>query len=730
MQAQLLGLIGNDCELVACIAGAPPDTCGDDGEAKYTEGCTARRKEGTKDRSRKKEATKDHSAEESSSTKMCMKLEIIKGAADTGPDRSIKFVAGSNVLAKLGEGVEAAFQSQSSEECLELLPSGRLKDKILALTGRPGRKRIKLNHIEDHGTELVFEIVLRKNLGVMVGTKDHLLIESIDPTSLTMRSDYDAKIYTGLQEASFAIVARDLHDIGSGALLVSPSYWWPDQYVKHISTEDLKRLYYDQPLHGLAHDGTKQGDVLEVHDSSDSTSESSTEANFRENSIITAYSKASGDDDVAMCGAFRDFPVRVQSGISFTFDHWPHTNREMVSGYGNPCLCVCHGFVAAIAADADGETVLAVRLALARGNLPPFLKWRRMNHHSLLQTNLNVVVPAKCVTAVFQIKPLCLHDLARGVFESRPAFGAHPIAFDRDPYVLGHLHFDLGPFQMSDSDSEQRDGRANDWMQARSERYVDNDTTMAFALLSDFCARGSTIVDQAFKEHHGRWKEKYCKEMTTRQGGRHIPKAKLFPIVPFPADQAVRQIHESARHLQIPRFNISLQQLRTAFKNFALSKTKPTSKAIKAVVFNPTISGSVLLQLVHAYSQQYTSVLREGAVEAVVDRVESAIDLIGNPDGTFNLEEHGIVTFFGPITFRWVLFDAKKPAPGNQTESAQCAEGRAEVTFRKFVAKDRHGADVAGAVHEDEDAEQGGAAGPEGGMTPLDLKVHPRQKAS
>jgi hypothetical protein len=72
-------------------------------------------------------------------------------------------------------------------------------------------------------------------------------------------------------------------------------------------------------------------------------------------------------------------------------------------------------------------------------------------------------------------------------------------------------------------------------------------------------------------------------------------------------------------------------------------------------------------------------------------------------DGEFNLGEFGIVRFEAPITFRWVLYDAKK------TDLAPSADGRAEVTFKKYVAKDRHGADLSGQLYGDEDQDgQGG----------------------
>ena len=50
-----------------------------------------------------------------------------------------------------------------------------------------------------------------------------------------------------------------------------------------------------------------------------------------------------------------------------------------------------------------------------------------------------------------------------------------------------------------------------------------------------------------------------------------------------------------------------------------------------------------------------------------------------------------------------MLYDAKK------TDLAPSADGRAEVTFKKYVAKDQHGADLSGQLYGDEDQDgQGG----------------------
>ncbi len=73
-------------------------------------------------------------------------------------------------------------------------------------------------------------------------------MESIEHSTLVMRNNFDEQPYTGVQDASVVITARDLLDIGNGKTLISPAYRWQHQYVRDISADDFKRLLYDQPF--------------------------------------------------------------------------------------------------------------------------------------------------------------------------------------------------------------------------------------------------------------------------------------------------------------------------------------------------------------------------------------------------------------------------------------------------------------------------------------------------
>jgi hypothetical protein len=128
-----------------------------------------------------------------------------------------------------------------------------------------------------------------------------------------------------------------------------------------------------------------------------------------------------------------------------------------------------------------------------------------------------------------------------------------------------------------------------------------------------------------------------------------------------------------------------------------------------AVLVSTNLPGAVLMQLVHEYAKDASVGFKEGAVEAIVDVFESAKHLIESDNcddlntdrGVFNLEGSGIIEFFAPITFRWVLYNPKKCA-----EDADIGvDGRAEIIISKYVAKDRHGADLSGELYSENSGE-------------------------
>ena len=689
-------VLSEESELVANLTGQPPplplESC-DNGNEKLEQ---PRRRTVT---IRKNERTSDPGT-----AKIIVKMKLEIGKTGNARDPSKFFVLQSE-QGILDEAVETAFQSESSEEFLEKLPAGRMKDKILLLTGQlPGRtKRTNLDHIQ--GTELVFDVMPRKSLDGVRKTSDVLQIERIDPSSLVMRNDYDEKTYKGSQDPSFSVFARDVHDIGHGLVFLGPLYKWPHQYVRDISSADFKRLYYDQPLPNLVQDGTKLGDILKIHVSaeSDSISERNRNVGHLKPLIICTGFSQTEHADVAKAG-LGDVPIHTSYGISFRFDQWHHETREIVSGMNNPSLQVCHGFVTAIADDDrdDGALLLTVRVVLAKDNLPPHLKMPRLPEDAVFQTNLQVVIPAKCVVSAFQIKPVVLHTLA-GSGPAIPVLQAEPARpIEHAVYVAGHLDFELGDFQgdKKPPDSFPPNDHRTRWLK----RYED-ERTKALALLHDFCARGGTPTGQEYDAHHAPWKEKYKHVVAGSVGGCYNPKATLWSLALFPAEAALRTIHAAERLLVFPHYGPYLSELRSAIRSFALAKTKRAKNFARGkarVLLYPNIPGRMLMQLVHEFVARYTPLIREGAVEAVVDEFKLAEQLTGSKDGIFNLGECGIVQLLAPITFRLVLYDPRRSAD----DSATGVDGRAEVMFAAYVAKDRHGADLTGDLYDEDVGER------------------------
>ncbi len=628
-----------------------------------------------------------------------IKLQVANAADREKPSNFIVLQSNEDVLRELDSAgyVLAAFNTEHG--FLDQLPQGRMKDVLTSLTGQPGRTCIKLDHIQN--SDMVYKIVRRSSTGAR--KVDKMLVEGIEPSSLNMRNDYDSKIYTGAQAPSFKVVARDLYDIENGYAIMGPSYPWDHQYVHDIVPATFKRLFLDIPLPGLEDDGTKVGDVLHFNDP----------AGKAELDILSGYSKTA-EDDIVLAGEHMDIPVRTSMGVSFTFDQLPPSLRDAVSGGGNPSLATCHGFVFGMKDTHDDGTALKVRIILTRDNLPSFLKWPRLPQEAVFQSNLVAAISARCVVSAFRIVAVQFHPLAGFIPEDQCALGTKPSQpIKRDVYVAGHLDFarcafisgeESGIVGQRDSEAERMECSRDsaDWRNRHS-----NERYHAFALLSDFCARGGSITDNDFAEYHAPWKERFL-ERTRRNGGRYLPKVALACITSFPASAALATIHKCARLLGCPGYGPYLFELRSAVRRFAMSKTRRIKYKGPALSVATNLPGAVLMQLVHEYAKDASVVFKEGTVEAVVDLFESSKYLIGGDNPCdhqvanskkcgcmFNFEGFGMVEIFAPITFRWVLYNPRK----NPEDANIGVEGFTEIIFSKYMAKDRHGADLAGELN-------------------------------
>jgi hypothetical protein len=619
-----------------------------------------------------------------------MKIVRNNGSQVTGEVISahIEVRGNSKIIACLSENgqnqdVLAAFVSGNPDE----LPAGcRLKERIESLAGKGRSRSFDLKHLSNG--DLVYELVRRKDVGASPSCK--LMYESIDQTSLILQNLYDEKVYEGKQLPAFSgAIVRDLYDVGAGCSLMGPPYKW-SQYSEDIPDATLKRLYYDQPLHGLEDDGTKVGDVIQIDD-----------VLHRPLVIVSGFT-ALPAHEIVLCGEKGDIPVRTSMGVSFVLSRSPLSNREAITGCNNPSLETCHGFVVAIS-DSDGMEVggifLTVRIALARDNLPSYCKWRLLPCDAVFQTNLQVTIPAASVVSVFRILPLPLHSMAGFRPRDDRVLGAKPSRpIERDVYVAAHLEFALGRFEQDEvagalsARSVPGIGPQVSWVQ----RY-EKSSFKALALLHDFCARGGKITDGDFRSHHAAWKEMYLKSTSCHQGGRHLPTVALNRVACFPSGAALSTISQNARLISIPIYGTYLFTLHLAIRRCAEAKAKRAKfKPSTSVSVDANIPGAMLLQLVHKYvagteAQVY---FREGMVDAVVENLKDARCLIGSEDGRFDLDGAGIVEFHGPVTFRWVLYQAKR----NAEDSTLFADGNAEVIFSRYVAMDRHGGELTGDI--------------------------------
>ena len=630
-------------------------------------------------------------------------------ATDEVPGAILVFQAHSSILEEMGEGILAAFETESG---LAGLPDGELRKKMECLTGnlKAGRRPTDLAHLPRAGAETVYEIVRRKETGT--SRQDALMFVSIDLSSLYLQNDYDAgkASYTGALDPAIAVVVRDLYDLQHGFCIMGPIYRWSTQKICDIPKPCLEDKLYNQPLMGLATDGTKVKDVLLV-----GTGESKPLA------IVSGYPKpklagqvAELAEKVVMAG---DEVVRVGMGVSFTFEKCEDRLRDVVTCCGNPNITTCHGFVTDIFDGADGCPELRICLVLHKGNFPPFLRWNRLTQDAVFQTNLEATIPACWVVSTFCIRPIPLHNLP-GLVRTEEGFniGERACPIRRHVYIAGQL--DIFPGETCRATKQSPPNKL--WMT----RYT-NEKLKSFSIFSDFCFRGGPVTDETFLERHGDWKARIS---VTMQSIDHFqPRAELQRLQAFPAKMALETISGCARIFgTMSPLGGYLYDLQAAVIRFAESKAKK-SKTGSGSVCTMVLSmpGSVLMRLVHKYAVS-TVRLREGAIEAVMENMDQAGRLLGNKTGVFNRGGSGKVRFFSPITARWVLFNPK----ANPDDAGWVgAEGRAELEFKRFVGFDRHGGELTGDINvtADEGAngetEGGGSGGaPAGDCHPNQMK--------
>ena len=619
------------------------------------------------------------------------RIVVIKRFVATEEPRNIRFQADKECLEAMGDGILAAFESESGD--LTDFPVCKLRDRMESLTGKGQRKPTDLSHFQNQQTDLLYEIIRRKD--TLAGRADTLLFDKIDQSAVCFKCDYDTKQqFAGIQDLAIAVVARDLIDIAGGFIFMGPPYRWSNQLLWDIPKAVLENLFYKQPLDNLADDGTLVGDIFQVAPA----------GSFRKLENISGFSPVR-NNELVLGGESADIPISTGMGVSFTFDKCTPTLREVLSSGDNPSLKTCHGFVAGIVdGESPGAVLLNVCLLLSKGNLPAHNKWSRLRQTGVLTTNLKADICPSWVVGTFLVLPITLHPLSGTIPEEEFTMGNAACAMDRDVFIAGHL--DLIPGDVIQPAAVAQTAQNDLWRK----RYEDN-KYKSFALYSDYCFRGGAVTDPAFKAH-AIWKRQFSE--TIQRVPHQRPRAELHRVEAFPPEMALSTIYASQRLLGSPSYGPFLYDLHAAVLRFAESKAKRVATGGKGSSCTITLSmpGNMLMQLVHKYATVSEIRFKEGIVEAVMEHFHHAEKLLGSKDGVINRGSRGIVQLYSPIIARWVLFH---PRAGPEETAYIGTEGRAEIEFKKFVGKDRHGGELTGALStEDLPMDDGGAG--ENGM--------------
>ena len=604
------------------------------------------------------------------------------------PVKNIVFESEINVLNEIGDGILSVFESESLDGLAQLPKNNKLREKMECLVGTATRKPIDLDYLSQ--TDLIYEFVRRKDTGA--GRQDKVRFESIEQATLLLKSDFEAKAYTGAQEPAIAAVVRDLFDVGNGFCIMGPKYRWKTQLFCDIPKTPVAELFYNQPLQGLADDGTKVRDVFRVGSDAGKHDEETGDSWIEEKhlAIVSGYTKPLGHECV-LAGDSKDILVRSGMGVSFAFEKCDSQLRDVVTCGGNPSMKTCHGFVAGIHDGLDGQVQLSILLALHKGNLPPFLQWHRLSQDAILQTNLAAIIPASWVVSTFHILPITLHPVPRFLDTDIFKIGNPACPIHREVYIAGHL--DIFPGQTR---AAQNPPPTSDlW----SRRY-ENNNLKSFSLLSDFCLRGGAVTDVRFHEH-AIWKERISGKI---QSVSHFqPRAELHRVCTFPPEMALQTICASEALFAKSYYRPALKDLHLAVKRFAASKAKKAKNGTGSVcTLQLSISGKMLMQLVHNYAIVSAVRFKEGAIEAVVQQFHQAEELLGNIDGVFDCKSSGIVQLYAPITARYVLYN---PKALEEDTNFVGSTGRAELEFSRFVGMDRMGAELTGDINVKDDAD-------------------------
>ena len=302
----------------------------------------------------------------------------------------------------------------------------------------------------------------------------------------------------------------------------------------------------------------------------------------------------------------------------------------------------------------------------------------------------------------FNVWPVVLHPCGDEIRENRRRAG-EPGPLSGNAYVCGHLEIEVA------KDHDPAGGAA---FSSRSDisQPPSSPDSEALAIWSAFCAHAPPDDRPEFAPHRD-----WVKQYMAQNGGRFAKvTATLASVEPFPPGQVLDTLQATAQMFGGRAYGPYLGVLRNTVVRVVESKARRTTLRPGHFTSDLAIPGNILFEMLREYVDpgSMTTKFEEGAVVVTMNDIKDAAKLLDNPDGLFHFGGAGFVQILGHVVWRWWLYDKRR----TPQECTWHVEGSTQVTFHKYVSKDRHGGELTGALlHENDDTGAGAGGGKKGG---------------
>ena len=625
-----------------------------------------------------------------------MTRHVRNGQDPKGARQVVLHCASGKTLKFLGDDAQMAFQCGDVSNLPSSCP---LKHFLDSVSNDPAKRQQGIDHLNDE-PEIPFELVPLASSGARKG--DKVLYREIDRGSLVMRTDFESKPYIGQMLPAIGVFIRDVHHMGL-VVALGPWYRWANQQWHQIPEPIQRSYFYDQPLGD--DDSLTMGQVFNVVDCSVSGSSK------YPLQIITGSNGKLEAGQVVLCGKNKDIPVGVSMGISFLIRDQIEPGSFAAGSLEdlltrNPWMATSHGIVERVLgdpSDREGQSLM-VLWCLERGNFPFFLQQNRMHRAALVSTNQRVQLKLNAVGSAFPVVSVTLSSCPEEIPENARHLGT-PGLFSNEAFVSAHMEFDRGAWA-----TDQAAGPAAKSDQQPPSHFSGNKALAALAVFADYCACASP--PQEFREHWA-WFKEYTEKRSAEYGGRFCPSAKFGPVEPLPANQVLNIMKARAQMFgPPPSYGPQIASLRNALGRVVELKARRTKTRPGKLIVDLSISGLILFEILaeNVSSGSMSTRFEEGAVVVTLNDIRDAAMLWGeaSANGLFTLGGAGFVQLSGPVEFWYNLYSR------TSAQDVPPFGGSAQMTFHKYVSKDRHGGELTGALlHEDDDTGAGGGGAEE-----------------